>query len=140
MYLLDTNVVSERTKPNPDENVRRWLSAHRVGETYLSVITLAELEQGILRLGETQRARHLRRFLAELERQFVGRILPIDREVARHWSALTAGAIGAGKTLGYADSLIAATARTHNLTVVTRNTDDFSPASITLINPFEAQP
>lgn len=137
MYLLDTNVVSERTKSAPDANVRQWLRAHRVGETYLSIITLAELEQGILRLGETRRALELRRFLDDLERQFIGRILPIDRSVARHWSIITVRASETGKTLSYADSLIAATASAHELTVVTRNTDDFTATQLPLINPWK---
>lgn len=135
-YLLDTNVISERTKRAPDENVRRWLRHHRVSDTYLSVITLAELEQGILRLGETRRARELKAYLADIEKQFANRILTIDRQVARHWALLTAHAITEGKPLGYADSLIAATARAHQLTIITRNTDDFAAAGIPLINPW----
>ncbi len=137
-YLLDTNVISERTRPQPDDNVRRWLRTHRVSETYLSVITLAELEQGIFRLGDTRRAQDLRGFLATVERQFQGRVLPIDRSVAHIWAALTAHVLRGGKGLGYADSLIAATARTHNLTVVTRNTSDFAATGVPLINPWEA--
>ena len=136
-YLLDTNVISERTRPQPDENVRRWLSNHRVGETFLSVITLAELEQGVLRLGDTRRAGELREFLATVERQFQGRILPVDRDVAHAWAALTSQAQDAGRGLGCADSLIAATARRHNLTVVTRNVSDFAAAGVPLINPWE---
>lgn len=137
-YLLDTNVISERTRPQPDANVRRWLRAHRVSETYLSVITLAELEQGIVRLGDTRRAQELGAFLGAVEQQFQGRILPVDRSVARAWATLTAHALREGKGLGYADSLIAATARSHDLTVVTRNTSDFAAMGVPLINPWEA--
>lgn len=140
MYLLDTNVVSERTKPAPDTNVRAWLREHRVGDTYLSVITLAELEQGILRLGDTRRAAALGRFLGTLERQFHGRILSFDRRVARHWSRMTALAIQSGQTLAYADALIAATAQAYELTLVTRNTSDFAATGVPLLNPFEVQP
>lgn len=67
MYLLDTKVVTRRTQPQPDERVRAWLRAHRVGDTYLSVITLAELEQGILRLGDARRGTALREFLSGVE-------------------------------------------------------------------------
>jgi predicted nucleic acid-binding protein len=137
-YLLDTNVISERTRPQPDDNVRRWLRAHRVSETYLSVITLAELEQGIIRLGDTRRAQELGAFLTAVEQQFQGRILPVDRSVAHVWATLTAHALREGKRLGYADSLIAATARSHDLTVVTRNTSDFAATGVSLINPWEA--
>lgn len=137
MYLLDTNVISERTRPRPDERVRAWLRAHRVGETYLSVITLAELEQGILRLGDTRRGAALQEFLSGVEVQFTGRVLPIDRAVARTWAGMTAQALAAGKPLGYADSLIAATALTYGLTVVTRNVADFEAARVKVVNPWE---
>lgn len=136
--LLDTNVISERTKRAPDENVRTWLRSQRVSDTYLSVITLAELEQGVLRLGDTRRARELGVFLATIERQFHGQILTIDRDVAYQWAVLTARALAEGTPLGYADSLIAATARAHHLTVVTRNTEDFAAAGVSLINPWNA--
>lgn len=137
-YLLDTNVVSERSRPQPDERVRAWLRAHTVGETFLSVITLAELEQGVLRLGETRRASELRDFLVGIETQFAGRVLPVDRAVARTWAAMTARALGSGQPMGYADSLIAATALTHGLSVVTRNVNDFRSAQVEVINPWES--
>lgn len=136
MFLLDTNVISERSKPQPDERVRAWLAAHKVSETWLSVITLAELEQGIIRLGPTRRAAELRAFLDGVETQFAGRVLPVDRAVARTWAKLTAAALQSGQPLGYADSLIAATASTHGLTVVTRNTADFVAAGVGLLNPW----
>ncbi len=137
-YLLDTNVISERTKQAPNENVRIWLRSQRVSDSFLSVITLAELEQGILRLGDTRRARELAVFLEGVERQFQGRVLTVDRDVARQWAVLTARALAKGAPLGYADSLIAATACAHHLTVVTRNTDDFASAGVPLINPWNA--
>lgn len=136
IYLLDTNVISERTKREPDENVRTWLRSQRVSDTFLSVITLAELEQGILRLGDTRRAQELGEFLKGVERQFQGRILAVDRDVARQWAVLTALALAKGTPLGYADSLIAATASAHHLTVVTRNTGDFAGTGIPHINPW----
>ena len=137
MYLLDTNVVSERSKLQPDKKVMAWLGSHTVGQTYLSVITLAELEQGVLRLGDTKRARELQLFLRGIEEQFTGRILSVDWAVARTWASMTADAISAGKTLGYADSLIAATARTHGLIVVTRNVVDFQAVTSEVVNPWE---
>lgn len=137
MYLLDTNVVSERSKPQPDERVMVWLSGHTVGQTYLSVITLAELEQGVLRLGDTKRARELQLFLRRIEEQFTGRILAVDWAMSRTWASMTAGAISAGKTMGYADSLMAATALTHGLIVVTRNVADFQAVMTDVVNPWE---
>ncbi len=137
MYLLDTNVVSERTKPQPNKRVMTWLNGHTVGQTYLSVITLAELEQGAMLKGDTKRAGELRAFLRRLEEQFTGRVLPVDRAVARTWANMTAGAISAGKTPSYADALIAATALTHGLTVVTRNVADFRAVTTDVVNPWE---
>jgi toxin FitB len=136
MFLLDTNVISEQTKPYPDPGVIKWLEHHGVGETYLSVITLGELEQGILLLGNTKRARAYRVWLEKLEHEFDGHILSVDRAVERTWSKITARAIQSGKTLAYADSLIAAIGITHNLSIVTRNTDDFKAVTKNLINPW----
>ncbi len=137
-YLLDTNVVSERTRPQPDANVRGWLRAHSVAETYLSIITVAELEGGIVRLGNTRRATALWAFLSQLETQFTGRVLPVDRRVAHSWATLSASANARGEPLGYADALIAATARAHDLTVVTRNVKDFAATGVNILNPWEA--
>ena len=135
-YLLDTNVVSEQTKPQPNIGVLDWLENHSVSETYLSVVTLGEIEQGILLLGNTKRARAYRVWLENLEQEFDGRILEINRLVQKNWAELTCRAIQTGKTVGYADSLIAATALTHNLTVVTRNTSDFQNVTKKFINPW----
>ena len=135
-YLLDTNVVSEQTKPQPNIGVLDWLENHSVSETYLSVITLGEIEQGILLLGNTKRARAYRVWLENLEQEFDGRILEINRLVQKNWAELTCRAVQTGKTVGYTDSLIAATALTHNLTVVTRNTSDFQSVMKKLINPW----
>jgi toxin FitB len=133
-FLLDTNVISEQTKPQPNKGVLSWLETHAVSETYLSVVTLGEIEQGILLLGDTKRARGYRAWLGKLEHEFTGQILDVNRAVERTWSGITAKAIQDGRTLEYADSLLAATALTHNLTVVTRNTDDFKP--VNTINPW----
>ena len=135
-YLLDTNVISEQTKPVPDPGVLNWLAAHAVSETYLSVITLGEIEQGILLLGNTKRSRAYRTWLEKLERDFDGHVLEVNRAVEQTWAKITARALQAGKTLGYADSLIAATGLTHGLTIVTRNTDDFLPVTKDLIVPW----
>jgi toxin FitB len=122
MFLLDTNVISEQTKPQPDPGVTDWLERHGVGESYLSVITLGEIEQGILLLGNSKRARAYRVWLEKLEHEF----------------EITARAIQMGKKLAYADSLIAAIGVTHNLSIVTRNTDDFVSVTKNLVNPWRS--
>lgn len=135
-FLLDTNVISEQTKPQPNLGVLDWLERHSVSESFLSVITLAEIEQGILLLGNTKRSRAYRLWLENLEQEFDGHVLTVDRLVAKNWAELTARAIQTGRTMGYADSLIAATALTHNLTIVTRNITDFQSITKKLVNPW----
>jgi toxin FitB len=135
-FLLDTNLLSEQTKPKPNAGVLAWLEAHSVLESFISVVTLGEIKQGIVLLGNTKRARGYGEWLSGVEREFDGRILSVDRAVMHTWASITAEALSAGKTLGYADSLIAATALTHNLSIVTRNTEDFSFVTDDLINPW----
>lgn len=96
-YLLDTNVVSEARRPRPDEHVLRWLAAQPLASTYLSVITLGELEEGITALGDTQRAQALRGWLAHLTESFGGRILNVDRDVATTWGRIRADAKRQGR-------------------------------------------
>lgn len=134
-FLLDTNVLSEQRKPQLDQGVLRWFSQHSVSSSLISVVSIAEIEQGIWLLGNTKRARAYRTWLAQLEQDFFGCIVPFDREVAAVWAELTSKAIRLGSTLSYADSLIAATAIAHQLTVVTRNTTDFQ-AFVPVFNPW----
>ena len=134
-FLLDTNVLSEQRKPHPDAGVMAWFAQHSVSSSVISVVSIAEIEQGILLLGRTKRATAYRIWLAELEQDFFGCILPIDREVASAWAELTCKAIQLGQTLSYPDSLIAATALVYQLTVVTRNVSDFS-GFVPVLNPW----
>lgn len=137
MYLLDTNVISEESKPHPDARVAAWFAQWEVSRAFLSVMTLAEVEQGVLRLGQTKRAAQLSQFLNYVESEFQGRILTVDRPVARTWAQITAEAFRRGQPLGYTDSWLAATALTHHLTVVTRNVADFQAAGVNILNPWE---
>ena len=96
-YLLDTNVVSEARRPRQDKNVLNWLAAQPLTSTYLCVITLGELEEGIATLGDTQRAQALRGWLAQLTESFGGRILDVDRNVATTWGRIRAEAKRQGR-------------------------------------------
>ncbi len=136
-YLLDTNVVSEARRPRPDENVLRWLDAQPLTSTYLSVITLGELEEGITALGETQRAQALRGWLAQLTESFGGRILDVDQDVATTWGRIRAEAKQQGRPPPAALALLAATAITHALTLVTRNVADVATLPVTVLNPWD---
>ncbi len=135
-FLLDTNVISEKTRPKPDARVLQWLEGHTVTETYLSIITIYEIEQGIRLLGQTKRAVQFQIWLEQLELDFGGHVLNLSRDVGRNWAEITAKAIKAGRTLSYPDSLIAATAVTHDLVIVTRNTSDFLGITKKLVNPW----
>ena len=136
-YLLDTNVVSEARRPRPDEHVLRWLATQPLTSTYLSVITLGELEEGITALGDTQRAHTLRGWLAQLTESFGGRILDVDQDVATTWGRIRAEAKRQGRPSPAVDALLAATAITHALTLVTRNVADVATLPVTVLNPWD---
>lgn len=135
-YLLDTNVVSEAKRPQPDGNVLRWLATHSFSSTYLSVITLGELEEGIAALGETRKAKALRGWLTELVESFSGRILEVDHAVAATWGRIRAEAKRQGRTPPAIDALIAATAIAHDLVLVTRNIEDVAALPVRTLNPW----
>jgi toxin FitB len=102
----------------------------------LSIITICEIEQGIRLLGQTKRTVQFQIWLGQLELDFGGHVLSLSRDVGRNWAEITAKAIKAGRTLSYPDSLIAATAITHDLVIVTRNTSDFLGITKKLLNPW----
>ena len=131
-YLIETNVVSEAIKPVPDERVTAWMASTTPGECCLSVLTIAELTRGIVlveRRGGTTKAANLRAWLGQVEQAYAGRILDVNPAVARAWADCPS-------TVAPFDSLLAATARAHGLTVVTRNTRDFEGAGVPVLDPF----
>lgn len=133
MFLLDTVTVSELRKRQPDRNVLVWISAQQEDQLHLSIVTLGEIERGIekRRKGDPAFADALTVWLESLTRLYADRILPVTPSVARRWGRLSA-------QLGHesADLLIAATALTYELTVVTRSTSHFEPTGVSLIDPF----
>jgi predicted nucleic acid-binding protein len=139
-FLIDTNVLSEYNRPGgPDAGVKHWLETTDLQSQFVSVITLAEIQKGIELLAESKRRVQLEQWLTrDLETWFSGRILPVDRQVARRWASLVAQGARAGRSLPAIDSLIAATALAYDLTLVTRNTRDFEGVGATIINPWEA--
>jgi predicted nucleic acid-binding protein len=137
-YLLDTNVISEFTSPQPNAAVVAWLTAHQHTILYLSVITLGEIQQGIQRLPTSKKREELEQwFQQELLVQYADFILPIDTNIMLQWGTLTAQLIQQGSKLPVMDGLIAATAVQHKLTLVTRNTSDFAATNISLVNPWQ---
>lgn len=139
MYLLDTNIISEAKRPHPDRNVLDWLARQPLNNTFISVLSLGELEEGIALLGDTRKARDLRTWLGSLRSAYAGRILSVDQAVVSTWGQIRAHAKRQGKTVPVIDALLAATAITHELTLVTRNIKDVAALPVTTLNPFEVQ-
>ncbi len=136
-YLLDTNVISELIKRAPNQNVVRWIDEHDETYFYLSVITLGELQKGINKLSDQNRADQLQNWLDQsLRRRFQGRLLDIDVEVISTWGRLQGASEKKGVKIPVIDSLIAATANTHNMIVVTRNVHDLELCQASVFNPW----
>lgn len=136
-YLLDTCVLSEPLKKNPERRVMEWLSRQDEASLFLSVITLGELRKGICRLEASPRRRNLERWIdQDLASRFLGRILPIDQDVAHRWGEMTAEVEACGRTLPVLDALIAATSLLFGLTLVTRNTEDMRASKACLLDPW----
>ena len=136
-YLIDTNVLSELRRKAPNPGVVAWFEERPATTLYVSVLTLGEIRKGIEALGKSKRKLKLLDWLeTELPAFFSGRILPIDEEVADRWGRLLAAA---GRPLPAIDSLLAATALTHGLALVTRNVDDFPYPDLEIIDPWETE-
>ncbi len=134
MYLLDTNVVSELRRRRGDSGVKRWVAGQSAADLAISVVTIIEIETGILRKGRTDpdQARILTRWLEQsVLTGFADRILPLDLAAARRVASLHVP-----DQASQHDALIAGTALARGLTVVTRNTCDFGPAGVEYVNPW----
>ena len=135
-FLLDTNAISE-IRRGRDPNVQAWAASVADSELHLSVLTLGEIRNGIerLRVRDAPQADTFAAWLTELQTRFASRILPVDTPIAQEW-----GRLNARTPRNTVDSLIAATALVHGLTVVTRNTADFEGCQVQLLNPWNFQP
>ena len=137
-WLLDTCVVSELIKPRPKASVVQWVGAQDEESLFLSVITLGEIEKGIARLREPAKRSSLERWVrSELADRFRGRLLPVDSSIAARWGAIAGAAEINGQPLPVIDCLIAATSLQHDLTVVTRNVEDFARCGARCLNPWD---
>ena len=136
-FLLDTNVVSESTKPRPNPGVVAWLAAVDEDNVFLSVITLTELRYGVERLAQGRRRKQLDRWLQQdLPLRFEGRILPIDALVADTCGRLVARTESQGRPIEARDAFIAATAQVHQLTLVTSNVSHFETTVKSILTPW----
>lgn len=136
-FLVDTNVVSEWVKPQPNQALLGWLNGVDEDHVFLSVITLTELRYGIERLPPGKRRNQLEQWLMhDLPLRFEAKVLKIDETVAHACGELLARRKAAGQTIQVMDAFLAATAAVHGLTLVTRNDSDFRN-TVPCINPWQ---
>jgi len=134
-YLLDTHVVSETRKKRPDRGVTAFLAAADSATLFLSVLTIGELRKGVeARRNTDPTTDRLSAWVDAIETEFADRLLCVDAAVARLW-----GELSAGRSLPVIDTLIAATAIRHGVTLVTRNTGDFDSTGVPLVDPWQSR-
>ncbi|MCK4391089.1 MAG: type II toxin-antitoxin system VapC family toxin [Desulfobacterales bacterium] len=136
-YLLDTCVISELVKPAPNRNVIDWLNQTPSETVFLTMITIGEVRKGLTKLPDCKRKERLTVWLDTLSREYEERILLICLLVADNWGVIQGDAEKVGTPMSSIDGLLAATAYTHNLTLVTRNESDFAPGKVPMINPWK---
>ena len=136
-WLLDTNVVSELRKTNPNRRVKAWADAQIPAALFLSTVTLAEIRYGIEGHPDHRFRAELATWLDQVLRPwFAGRIFAVDEEVILEWRRMVAHGRKQGITFSQPDLFIAATARVHELTICTRDENDFRKAGVAVFNPW----
>lgn len=136
-YLIDTNIISEvRKGKRCDPNVASWYEKIEDASLYLSVLVIGEIRKGIERIRpkDNVQATAIEKWLLAVDQAFGERILPVDRAVANEWGRLTAS-----RPLPVIDGLLAATAKIHRMTLVTRNTAEIADLDVHILNPFESR-
>jgi tRNA(fMet)-specific endonuclease VapC len=137
-FLLDTCIISELASRQPHSKVVAWIDSLADDQVFISVVTIGEIKRGVDRLARSRKKRVLEDWLNHgILVRFQENILMLDTEVMLAWGSLTAELDKSGTPMPALDSLIAASARFHRLTLATRNTRDFSSAPISLFNPWQ---
>ena len=140
MILLDTNVISEALRPQPDPSVRDWLDQQAVETLFISSVTVAEMMFGVAALADGQRKDRLAAALGGVVELFGSRILPFDLKAARHYADLAVGARSAGRGFPTPGGYIAAIAAATGFAVASRDASAFLAGGLTVINPWNARP
>ena len=136
-WLLDTNVISELRRPRPSARVRRFIAGLRLEDLFVSTVTFAEIRDSIETVGDPVRRAELNDWLLHRVRpMFNQRVLEVSEDVMFKWRLLVEDGRKAGHTFSQPDLIIAATALQHGLTVVTRDTGDYTLARVPLFNPW----
>lgn len=139
MIILDTNVISELMKTEPNAQVQQWLRQQNSNQLFLTTITVAEIQRGVIRLPVGKRRNTLaKNFGLFLNTAFSGRILPFCVASALNYGATTANREKSGKHVDAVDMMIAAIALTKGFKIATRNIKDFDRCGVTLIDPWQA--
>lgn len=138
-WLLDTNILSEIRRPKPEPRVLAFIGRSRLGELFISVVTLAELRFGIeaLSVGSTRRAELENWLTRTIRPMFDQRVLPVTENVMLRWRVLMEGGRKTGHTYSQPDLIIAATALECGFTVVTRDRSDYDKARVPVLSPWE---
>lgn len=137
-YLIDTNVLSEMRKgARANLNVQAWVARYMASEVFLSALVVGEIRRGIeiVRRKDSDQAEAIERWLTTVTSSFGDRILPVTRQIAEEW-----GRLSVPDPVPVIDGLLAATARVHSLTLVTRNVKDVARTGVPIVNPFEPLP
>lgn len=134
MIILDTNVVSEMMRPEPDPTVVAWADA--AGQLHTTAITVAEVEYGIARLPDGRRKERLAAMAAEVFADFANVIVPFDARAAHRYAGIVAGRERDGLPIAAADAQIAAICASREATLATRNTRDFHGTAVAVVNPW----
>jgi predicted nucleic acid-binding protein len=135
-YLLDTNIISNITKPNPSESLLAWMGAQRDEDLFIASLTVAEIRRGVLEKPAGKRRDQLEAWFSGPEGPqalFAGRVLPFDENAGLVWARLMADGKAQGRPRSALDTIIAAVAEAHKCTVVTDNEKDFD--GVEIINP-----
>jgi len=132
-YLLDTNAASEPKRKHPDPKAAAWLREVDQERLYVSVLTLGEIEHGIIRLAQKNAAAAeiFREWARGIRLDFAERIIDVDLEIAETWGRITAR-----RSFPVIDSLLAATAIVRGMTLVTRNVRDIADTGVKILNPW----
>ncbi len=136
MFLLDTCVLSELVKQEPDSKVIEWMSHHDNETIFIASMTVGEIHKGIFRLPNSYRKKVLQEWIQTIEEEYADKTVPFERETAKVWGNMCAALENAGQKMSLQDSIIAASALHHEMILVTRNIKDFQFAPIEVRNPW----